>query len=340
MAGNSTTGFVGDSHMRRMYNLTDQDEQTFSHTSLYSIHFSKTKELKKCIQTHPQTNAILYSFGGNDLDSPFTNQDEHYTSTVAKSIIQILRDTFYFGVLPFIISIIPRTRSNHRVGALNFKAEKEFIEKRIVSELQNTLKYNPIINVDHLTALKHDGKHLTDFAYIEIMDTCRDYISKTISKRTQPDTNNNTWSTTAISTNSLFTQNTTTVTNSRTDTPASTATVTTASTTAVTTASTAAVVNTAVVTSTAAAAAVISTANTSTTTKRPRDDTEDQEWEEAMEVEHITAQVRNLLLRGTPTLRTMATQTDTAQADTARSPTRSTDTVGTQTASLIFDHRE
>ena len=327
----ATQGFIGDSHSRRMAGLIDQDNRTFSHTSLHAIHFSKTNQLKRCIQQHPNTKTILYSFGGNDIDSPFMNTEEHYERKIAKAIITILKDTFFFGVLPFIVSIIRRTKSNHRVGILDFKWAKTQIERRIANELQHILKYNPIIYIDHLVSLKHDGTHPEDFSYIEITDTCREYITKTLNNRAQIDTNNNsTWNTTAISTNSVFTLNsTTTITTSFTNTAAAVATVTTNSTAAATTnnnAATAIVTTSATataVTTTSTAAAVTSTAASTTITaaetnttggnKRSREESEDKEWEETMEVEHITTQVRNLLLRGTPTLRTMATQTsDTA----------------------------
>ena len=181
MAQTPMTGQAGDSHAERMWKLTDMNSITFSHKTYHILSFARTDDLKHLIIENPETTAIIFSFGSNDLDHPFmtTRQDKHIQDII-RAFITVAKDTYQFGVLPFFVAIIPRTKFKSAVAIKEFDRAKTIVEERVRHELIKVLKYDPIIDIDHIVELDYDGVHLTTEAYMNAMELCDAYMLQVI----------------------------------------------------------------------------------------------------------------------------------------------------------------
>ena len=170
-------GLAGDSQQRRMRNLFPSGT-TFSHYSKHIVSFAKSSDLKYLIMTYPQTKAILYSFGGNDIDCCFTLLDPDYHKTIGKAFTTLTKDTLDLGALPFYISIIPRTQFTSHLSIDEYRQNKMKIEEKVKEDTQRMTRYDAFIDVDDLVELEEDGVHLTTESMTEVARRTEKHIKK------------------------------------------------------------------------------------------------------------------------------------------------------------------
>ena len=165
------------------------DNQTRQHRTLYAVPFSESRQLRNYITQNPDTSTILYTLGSNDTDTPYITTDPNYTERIIKAILAIAKDTYEFGVLPFFVDILPRTKFHSAQAIIPHKSARENINRTLKHTLHTQLGYDALVETSDLAHLSDDGVHLTTESYMKILQKANTMIQTTLTHR--HDQNNN-----------------------------------------------------------------------------------------------------------------------------------------------------
>ena len=174
-------GFAGDSHTANMAAISQTnafDTADFYYRAQRLTDF-KTHNLHRLVLTYPDTKAIVYSFS-NDIDSLHLRNNPNGITKIADTLTHLAIDTMELGVLPFIISPIPRTITRSTLSIHEILHIKTQLEHKIKTNTQRECGYEVLIDLNDITRLHFDGVHLTEGAYTTALHRCTQHIQDTL----------------------------------------------------------------------------------------------------------------------------------------------------------------
>ena len=129
-------------------------------------------------ENHPHMNAILMSWGDNDIDQPGETVNNRITYDIVRSLITLSLFFLQYHIAVFILPPLPRTTPSLTTHQLYTTAAINITHSlfRHISDLR--IPYTPMISLPSLS-LAEDGVHFTTHSYHILRTTnykCAQYL--------------------------------------------------------------------------------------------------------------------------------------------------------------------
>ena len=138
---NINIGLLGQSHINRLPTSEFPINHTISHLPTHPqlIPYTSANTFVNSLQHHPPIDAILISFGGNDLDRRVP------VAEIIDAYEQLLLKIAYHDIYPFILPILPRTSFHNNLTANTYNDDAQYVMSRLKKSInRNNFSYDPI----------------------------------------------------------------------------------------------------------------------------------------------------------------------------------------------------